>query len=315
MSTPDRAFSFLVNPTSGGGTAPKVVVGLARALREAGADVEVSYTSSAAEVPDLVAPAAAAGRVVVSVGGDGMLSSVAGHVVDAGGVLAVIPAGRGNDFARMLGVPDGVAAQVDLLLHGTPTPVDLLEVRMPGRPVARVAGSVYAGVDARAAEIVDRSHWLPGKLQYPVAAVRALATYRPVGLTLTIDDQAPRTYRAACVVVANSRYYGKGMAIAPAAEVDDGELDIVVIEATSRLELIRSLPKVYDGAHVALDDVTVARGRRVRLSGSYEGGAAVPVGADGEALGPLPSAAGAGPAGGSAELEIVLRPGAVKILR
>src|SRR5262245_42315366 len=75
-----RAFTFLVNPNSGGGAAPKVVVPLARRLREAGAGVEVSYTSSPSVVPDLVKVAAAAGRVVVSVGGDGMLSSVAGAV-------------------------------------------------------------------------------------------------------------------------------------------------------------------------------------------------------------------------------------------
>jgi diacylglycerol kinase family enzyme len=154
---------------------------------------------------------------------------------------------------------------------------------------------------------VDRSHWLPGKLQYPVAAVRALATYRTVDCVLTVDG-ARSEHHAATVVVANSRYYGKGMAIAPDAEVDDGELDVVVIEATSRLELIRSLPKVYDGSHVGLAEVTVLRGRRVTVSGRYAGGAVVPVGADGEALCGLPT----GPA---APLEVVLRPGAVRILR
>jgi diacylglycerol kinase (ATP) len=303
-----RAFTFLVNPNSGGGAAPKVVVPLARRLREAGADVEVSYTSSASVVPDLVKVAAAAGRVVVSVGGDGMLSSVAGAVVDAGGELAVIPAGRGNDFARMLEVPTDEQGQVELLLEGTATPVDLLSVTMPGRPTALVAGSVYAGVDARAAEIVDRSHWLPNKLQYPVASIRALGTYRPAALTVEVDG-VRSDYRAANVVIANSRFYGKGMDIAPDAAIDDGELDVVVIEAAGRLDLIRSLPKVYDGAHVALAEVKVLRGTRVTVSGRYDGtDAPVPVGADGESLGELP------PAGGE-PLTVDIRPGAVKILR
>jgi YegS/Rv2252/BmrU family lipid kinase len=303
-----RAFTFLVNPNSGGGAAPKVVVPLARRLRESGADVEVSYTSSPSVVPDLVKVAAAADRVVVSVGGDGMLSSVAGAVVDAGGELAVIPAGRGNDFARMLEVPTDEAGQVALLLGGTPTPVDLLSVAMPGRPALLVAGSVYAGVDARAAEIVDRSQWLPGKLQYPVASVRALATYRPAALTIEVDGVRSE-HRAANVVIANSRFYGKGMAIAPDATVDDGELDVVVIEAAGRLDLIRSLPKVYDGAHVALDEVKVLRGTRVTVSGQYDGtGAPVPVGADGETLGNLPAT-------GGEPLAVDIRPGAVRILR
>ncbi len=303
-----RSFAFLVNPNSGGGAAPKVVVSLARRLRETGAEVEVSYTSSPAVVPDLVKAAVAEGRVVVSVGGDGMLASVCGAVVDAGGELAVIPAGRGNDFARMLEVPTDEDAQVALLLDGTPTPVDLLSVAMPGSPAALVAGSVYAGVDARAGEIVNRSHWLPSKLQYPVASVRALATYRPIALTVEVDGNRSE-HRAANVVIANSRFYGKGMAIAPDASIDDGELDVIVIEAAGRVDLIRALPKVYDGAHVALDEVKVLRGTRVTVSGRYAGtGGTVPVGADGEALGELPGA-------GEEPLTVDIRPGAVKILR
>ncbi len=300
-----RSFAFLVNPSSGGGAAPRVVVPLARALREAGAAVEVTYTTSAAETPDLVASAVGAGAVVVSVGGDGMLSSVAGAVADAEGVLAVVPAGRGNDFARMLEVPHETAAQAALLLAGEERRIDLLRASLGG-VASVVAGSVYAGVDARAAEIVDRSHWLPGRLQYPVAAVRALGTYRPVDCVLDVDG-VRSTHQAATVVVANSRYYGKGMAIAPAASVSDGLLDVVVIEAAGRLDLIRSLPKVYDGGHVALDEVTVLTGRRVTLSGSYAGGAAVPVGADGEALGPLP-------AQGAEPMVVELLPGALRIL-
>ncbi len=284
-----RSFAFLVNPSSGGGAAPRVVVPLARALREAGAAVEVTYTTSAAETPALVATAVGAGAVVVSVGGDGMLSSVAGSVAALDGVLAVVPAGRGNDFARMLEIPHDTAAQARLLLEGAERRIDLLRASLAGA-ASVVAGSVYAGVDARAAEIVDRSHWLPGKLQYPVAAVRALATYRPVDCVLEVDG-VRSTHQAATVVVANSRYYGKGMAIAPAASVSDGLLDVIVIEAAGRLDLIRSLPKVYDGGHVALDEVTVLTGRRVTLAGAYAGGAAVPVGADGEALGSLPAAA------------------------
>lgn len=309
MSARPRAFAFLVNPASGGGAAPQVVVPLARALREAGAAVEVTYTTSVAETPALVADAVARDAVVVSVGGDGMLSSVAGSVAERGGVLAVVPAGRGNDFARMLAVPTATGAQARLLLDGEPRPIDLLRATQPGPagPASYVvAGSVYAGVDARAAAIVDRSHWLPSRLQYPVAAVRALATYRPAECTLEVDG-VRTTHQAATVVIANSRFYGKGMAIAPGAAVDDGLLDVIVIEAASRAGLIRSLPKVYDGSHVALDEVTVLTGRRVSLSGRHRGGAAVPVGADGEALGALPADA-------ADPLTVELLPGAVRML-
>lgn len=281
-----RSFTFLVNPASGGGAAPGAVVPVARLLREAGARVDVTYSPGPLATGTLVTEAVERGDVVVSVGGDGMLSHLAGPVAAAGGTLAVLPAGRGNDFARMLGLPSDPAAVAALLLEGAAVRVDLLGWAVPGAATRVVAGSVYAGVDARAAALVHRMRWTPRRLQYPWAAVRSLATYRPGRFALTVDGAAHR-FSAATVVVANSAYYGQGMRIAPAATVDDGLLDVVVIEAASRVELVRSLPKVYDGAHVALDEVTVLRGRRVQLHGTGRGG--VPVGADGEPLGDLPT--------------------------
>lgn len=279
------SFTFLVNPASGGGAAPAAVVPVARLLREAGATVDVTYSPGPRAMDALVLEAVGRGDVVVSVGGDGMLSHLAGTVAAAGGTLAVLPAGRGNDFARMLGLPTEPAAVAELLLTGTATPLDLLGWTVPGAPTRLVAGSVYAGVDARAAALVHRMRWTPKRLQYPWAAVRSLATYQPGRFSVTVDGTSHR-FSAATVVVANSAYYGKGMRIAPPASVDDGLLDVVVIEAASRLALVRSLPKVYDGSHVALPEVTLLTGRRVELHGDAR--APIPVGADGEPLGDLP---------------------------
>ncbi|MBD8871109.1 diacylglycerol/lipid kinase family protein [Nocardioides donggukensis] len=278
-----RDYSFLVNPLSGGGAAPGAVVPVARRLREAGAAVEVTYSPGPRATLDLVRAAVGRGEVVVSVGGDGMLSSVAGEVARLGGTLGIVPAGRGNDFARMLGLPDDPDEVARLLLEAPPRPVDLLAVRGPDGADRVVAGSVYAGVDARASRLVDRARWLPRRLQYPYAAVRSLATYRPAHLEVAVDGTVG-TFRAATVVVANSGYYGSGMHIAPGASLDDGVLDVVVIEAAGRLDLIRSLPTVYDGGHVALPGVHVLRGRLVEVR-SLAG--PVPVGGDGESLGEL----------------------------
>lgn len=303
-----RSFTFLVNPASGGGAAPEAVVPVARLLRDAGATVDVTYSPGPRAVPALVAAAVARGDVVVSVGGDGMLSSLAGEVSAAGGTLAVLPAGRGNDFARMLGLPSSPEALASLLLTGEPRRVDLLCASSPGAAPREVAGSVYCGVDARAAELVDGAHRLPRRLQYPYAAVRALLTYAPARYRLRVDGEE-REVEAATVVVANSAYYGKGMKIAPAATVADGLVDVVVIEAASKAALVRALPKVYDGGHVDLDEVTVLSGRRVELRAdpSRAGGRPVPVGGDGEPLGVLPGLA-------DAPLVVEVRPGALAVL-
>lgn len=299
-----RSFTFLVNPASGGGAAPGAVVPVARLIRESGATVDVTYSPGPRATGALVSAAIERGDVVVSVGGDGMLSSLAGAVSEGGGTLAVLPAGRGNDFARMLGLPEDPAGQAHLLLTGAVRRVDLLCLTAPGAPERVVAGSVYCGVDARAAEIVDRARWLPRKLQYPYAAVRSLATYTPGRFRVAVDG-VEREYAAATVVVANSAYYGKGMKIAPAAAVDDGLLDVVVIEAASRAALVRALPSVYDGSHVSRPEVTVLTGRRVELRADAR--IPVPVGGDGEPLGSLPPLAGP-----PAVVEV--RPGALAII-
>lgn len=297
-------FTFLVNPASGGGAAPQAVVPVARRLREAGARVEVTYSPGPRAVRELVDAAVARDDVVVSVGGDGMLSSLAGAVSRAGGVLGLVRAGRGNDFARMLGQPEAPDDQARVLLSGREHRVDLLGQSLPGREERIVAGSVYAGVDARTAATVDRLRWLPLRLQYPVATLRQLATYRAGRYRLVLDGEVSE-HDAATVVVANSAYYGKGMRIAPPAVLDDGLLDVVVIEARRRVDLIRRMPSVYDGSHVRFDAVHLLRGRRVELQG--DSGSSIPVGGDGEPLGHLP--------GRDAEpMRVRVLPGALRIL-
>ena len=161
-----------------------------------------------------------------------------------------------------------------------------------------VAGSVYAGVDARATA-VDRARRLPASVHYPYAAVRSLLTYHPARYRIVIDGDAHEV-DAATVVVANSAYYGRGMRIAPDAVIDDGLLDVVVVGAASRRDLVRHLPMIYAGTHVDLPEVTVLRGRRVELSAST----AVPVGADGEQLAPL----------GQTPTVVEVQPGALRVI-
>ena len=287
-----RAFHCLVNPLSGGGAAPATVVPVARILRDAGARVEVTYSPGPVACAQLARQAAERGDVVVAVGGDGMLSSVASAVVEACGTLGVVPSGRGNDFARMLGLGADPEQVAHVLLEGEPTPVDVIDA---GRRV--VLGSVYAGVDSLASAIVDRAQRLPRSLQYPYAAVRSVIEFSPTRFTVEVDG-AVLDEEAYTVVVANSGYYGAGMHIAPEASLTDGLLDVVVVRAASKLRLIRSLPKLYDGTHVELDDVITTRGAEVRVR------SADPVTAygDGERLAPLP-------------ITIQVRPDALTVLR
>ncbi len=288
------AFRLLVNPASGGGAASALVGPAADLLRAAGAAVEVTTSPGIVECRALAREAADSGHVVVSVGGDGMLSSVAGAVADAGGTLGILPAGRGNDFARQLGIGGTLDDLVATLVNGTPRQVDVIDVSGGDEPRV-VVGSLYAGVDSLASEFVDAAHWLPRRLQYPYASLRAIAVYRPALYRLVVDG-VEHYVDAATVVVANSGYYGSGMHVAPDAAVDDGLLDVVVVGAAGKLELMRSMPKLYDGSHVTLPQVTVFRGTTVEL----EADGVVGYG-DGERIHELP-------------LTATVRPGALTVL-
>lgn len=286
-------FALLVNPASGGGRAAAEGVAVARLLREAGAEVTLEHTTSAAAGRAAAAAAVGSGTTVVAVGGDGMVRSVAGAVVAGDGLLGIVPGGRGNDFARQLGLPlepDAVAAA---LLGGGERRVDVIEATGPalGAPEV-VLGSVYVGVDSLTSAFVDRSHALPRSVQYPAAAVRGLIASRARTYRVEVNGAAS-THVAHSVVVANSGYYGSGMHIAPDAAVDDGLLDVVVIGAAHKVRLLRAMPRLYSGSHVELPEVVVLRGARVSLA--WDGPAGPDAYADGDHLAVLPLTASVRP--------------------
>ncbi|MDO7868090.1 diacylglycerol/lipid kinase family protein [Nocardioides jiangxiensis] len=275
--------TLLVNPRAGGATI-SVAAAARAALEEAGCAVHVALSEEPAATRSAVDEACCRGDVLVAVGGDGTVSSAAGLVAERGGVLGLVPSGRGNDFARMLGIPATARGAVDVLLTGQVEQVDLLAATLPGSGPRIVVGSVYSGVDAHAAELAEAMRWLPAFLQYPVAGVRSLASYTPVEVEVVVDGVA-HCFGAATVVVANSAFYGSGMQVAPDASVTDGLLDVVVVSASSRRSLISAMPTIYSGRHVLRDDVAVLRGRVVEVRGTPR----VSMGADGEPLGLLPA--------------------------
>jgi diacylglycerol kinase (ATP) len=298
-----RSLRLIVNPAAGGGRARPAAAAAAAELAALGVSYQVTQSRSLGHARELAAAAAAAGAVPVAVGGDGMAGAVAGAVagVGPGGVLGLIPAGRGNDLARVLGIPATPMAAARLLAGGTPRPVDLISVRVPGQPELLVAGSVYAGLPSVAGEIANATRWLGGPAVYPVAALRALAAWRPVTFGL---DQPAREFAGYAVVIANIAYFGAGMMVAPPARLDDGTLDIVSMRHGGRLAFLRVLLKIRDGSHVALPQVGLDRVTAVTLTMDR----ALPVAADGELL------PGAAPLPAGTPLTVAVRPAALSVL-
>ncbi|MBZ5735455.1 diacylglycerol kinase family lipid kinase [Nocardioides sp. TRM66260-LWL] len=280
-----RSFAVLLNPAAGGGDAARGAAAVVARLEQAGAAVRMLPSPGPERLAPLVSEAAERGEVVVSAGGDGMLSHVVGPAARAGATLGLLPAGRGNDFARMLGLSSEPDAVATTLLEAPAHPVDLLACTRPEVGTEIVAGSVYCGIDAHASALVHRMRRTPAPLQYPSAAVRAIVGYAPGRFRLELDDDVLEI-EAGMVALANSGYYGQGMRIAPDASLHDGLLDVVVVAATSRLTLLRAFPTIYSGRHVDRPEVSLHRARRVRLTVAAR--SPVAVGADGEPRGVLP---------------------------
>ncbi|MER5651428.1 diacylglycerol kinase family protein [Streptomyces sp. NPDC060011] len=278
-----RQFTAVVNPTAGGSTGAAALLQLARLLREAGAGLDTEYSRSLSHAQDLARAAGERGRIVLAVGGDGIAGGIGGALSGTDTVLGLVPAGRGNDFARALQLPTKAAELARVLLDNEPRRVDTIEVESAVHARTVVLGSVYAGVDALANRHANQARLLRGAASYYAGGLRAVTAWRPASYRVTVDG-VEHPHRGYTVVAANSAYYGSGRVIAPAARVDDGLLDVVMIREAPRRLFFTLMNELKTGAHVDRPEVVILRGREIRI----EADRPVPYGADGEVEAVLP---------------------------
>lgn len=288
LAVPDAAlpetWTAVVNPVSGRGRTRKLLPELRSAFARLGPAVEVVVSEDAEHPAAIAEEATDAGRGVVACGGDGLVAQLAGVVAERDGTLAIVPTGSGNDLARHLGLDlKGPIESVDLLRTGRVRRIDL--GRADGRWFTTIAG---AGFDSEINRWANGVDWIGGTPLYVLAVLRTLWVYRPQPVRVTVDDAAPRELEAWFVAVGNSSSYGGGMRIAPGARLDDGLLDVVVVGATSRLELLRAFPRVFRGTHLDHPQVDCVRGRRVRIE-SPDASPPMELYASGEHVGALPA--------------------------
>ncbi len=258
-------YRIILNPAAGRGRGASARRVIEQVLAAAGANFDLTETSGPGHATVLARDAAAAGPdvAIVAVGGDGTAHEAVVGLVDAAraqglwdagqpcGPLAVIPIGTGNDYAWRLGAPEhDLVAACRLLLRGQRRVVDLGQVVDEQGRVEVFHNHLGGGFEAATAIESQKIGRLRGLLLYLIAVLRVIPQYRRGRLTTVRYGGRTETRRALLASVANGGRTGGGFKIAPQAQLDDGQLDLVLAESPNVPTILFLLPHFLAGTHV-----------------------------------------------------------------
>ncbi len=293
-----RRIHLIVNPRAGRGAAQRLAPAVLARLCGHGLACEVRATRAPGDASQLVTEALRGGAACVALlGGDGTVNeAVNGYVGVAreSQALAFIPAGTGNDFAKMLGADGDWRTACDRIAAGGTRRVDA--GRCNGR---HFANGIGAGFDAQVAIEANALTWLRGNAVYGVAVARTLALRYATPLARIAHDGGVLEGRITMLAAANGSTYGGAFRIAPGADVADGLLELMVADRLSRAGIIGFIPHVLRGTHVGRSGVTFLRTRRLTVQTEQP----LPVHADGEIIDRA-----------ATRLEIEVLPGALRVV-
>jgi YegS/Rv2252/BmrU family lipid kinase len=280
---------LIVNPAAGGGKAGRLAPAVKEELARLGLGVRQVLTRDLEHARELALQAAGNGETIVALSGDGLVGALADTLREVpGAVMGVLPGGRGNDLARVLGIGEDAVQACATIVHGIPRPVDLglVSAAQPGASGRAFVGIASVGFDSEANRIANSAPAWLGGLVYAYGALRALLSWQPARFEVELDPPGERrSFSAYSVGAANSKAYGGGMRAAPDAMLDDGLLEVIVLETVGKLRfLTRIFPKVFNGSHVHEPCVSVFRAREVAISADRP----FTMYADGDPIGELP---------------------------
>ena len=291
---------IIANPASSGGVLRRHWGAIADTIRRAFGPFEHRFTEYPRHATVIAREALRSGvEQVVALGGDGTLSEVSAGFLENGepirrdAVLGLLPHGTGGDFRKTAGISKDLAESAAALRGRRTQPLDLGLIHYTRPDGSPASGSFVNIASFGMSGLVDRyvnesSKSLGGLLSFGLATARAAAVYRNQLVSLSLDGAAPFETRIANVAVANGRYFGGGMKVAPFASLDDGLLDVIGIGDFSPLEMLSFGYRIYLGTHLDHPKVRPDRARKVEAR-PVDPAEDVLLDVDGETPGKLPA--------------------------
>lgn len=289
----------IVNPKAASGAGFRAAPAIRRAFESAGAEADVRNTEGPGDAKRLARRCMGESvDVVAVVGGDGTLNEVTQAYLGDDGEprkgppLGLIPFGTGGDFRRTLDLPSKVEDAVARIVASEPRPIDLGILDVTSHEGARVTKAFVNiasfGLGGLTDRIVnDGPKWLGGKAAFYLGTVRGLAIYRNAPVRVKVDGEVVVEEPIVNVAIANGRYFGGGMMVAPMADPSDGVLEVVSIGNLDRLAVLGLTPYIYSGKHLERPGISAARGTVIEAE-ALGPNADVLVDLDGETPGRLP---------------------------
>jgi YegS/Rv2252/BmrU family lipid kinase len=291
---------FIINPASARGATLRAWSDARKEVVAAGVSFDEHVTAHAGEATQVTREALAVGvaRIVV-VGGDGTLGEVVNGYFDESGrgvnldaAIGLLPSGTGSDFRRSL----GQASSGDLLRALVNSQTKLLDAARAdfkdanGGTASRTFINVASfGLGGDASALVNEwreslPRWIGGRVRFAAAAIAALRRYRNVAVSVRLDELEMKI-NSNLIVVANGRFAGGGMMLAPHAELDDGLLDVILTDGATRWDVVKELPRIQRGAHLKNPKVSESRARDISIDSAEP----MAIDLDGELVGFTPA--------------------------
>ena len=280
----------IVNPSSASGSTGEAWPQIASDLRSQFGAFRVLFTKKRGDAAALATEAARKGaKFIIACGGDGTISEVANGILSSGkdAELGILPSGTGGDFRRTLEIPSQSREAARILSMGRTVKIDVGRVSFvdhKGNEAMRYfVGVASCGMSTQVIERVKKE-----KISFAASLLQAAVRTDPTRLAVQLDDSHERHLTVLNLCIANARYFGGGMKIAPDAKVTDGKFDVVGIGDLSALKIFTSAPRVYMGSHLSMPEVSHALARKVTVRAANRA-VEVALEIDGELPGKLPA--------------------------